>query len=66
MSSKWEHGLGEGLAGNTSLKSRALEIDDDGYDKDERARALGEGLARNTSLESLTLAINNSGGRSNE
>ncbi|XP_044169857.1 uncharacterized protein LOC114951253 [Acropora millepora] len=50
-SNEWEHGLGEGLAGNTSLKSLTLEIDGD----DEWGRGLGEGLARNTSLESLTI-----------
>ena len=56
---EWEHSLGEGLAGNTSLKSLTLEIDDDGDDDDddERGRGLGEGLARNTSLESLTIKI---------
>ena len=55
MSRKWGHGLGEGLAGNTSLKSLTLKIDDCGGDNDEWGRGLGEGLARNTSLESLTI-----------
>ncbi|XP_067019951.1 uncharacterized protein [Acropora muricata] len=50
-----EHGLGKLSAGNTSLKSLTLEIDD--YYDDEWRRALGEGLARNTSLESLTIKI---------
>ena len=58
---EWEHSLGEGLAGNISLKSLTLEIDDDGDDDDddddEWGRGLGEGLARNTSLESLTIKI---------
>ena len=52
-SNEWEHGLGEGLAGNTSLKSLTLEIHDFGDDNDESGRGLGEGLARNTSLESF-------------
>ena len=56
-SNEWEHGLGEVLAGNTSLKSLTLEIEDYGYNKDEWGRSLGEGLARNTSLESLTIKI---------
>ncbi|XP_015749372.1 PREDICTED: uncharacterized protein LOC107329150 [Acropora digitifera] len=51
-----EHGLGELLARNTSLKSLTLEIGDY-YDNDEWGRALGGGLARNTSLESLTITI---------
>ena len=50
-----EYGLGEGLAGNTSLKSLILEIDDYCDNNDEWGRGLGEGLARNTSLESLTI-----------
>ena len=54
-SNEWEYGLGEGLAGNTSLKSLTQEIDDCGDDNDEWGRGLGEGLARNTSLESLKL-----------
>ncbi|XP_067019550.1 uncharacterized protein [Acropora muricata] len=56
-SNEWEHGLSEGLAGNTSLKSLTVEIDDYGDDNDEWGRGLGEGLARNTSLESLTIKI---------
>ena len=56
-SNEWEHGLGEFLAGNTSLKSLTLEIEDYGDNKDEWGRGLGEGLARNTSLESLTIKI---------
>ncbi|XP_044169859.1 LOW QUALITY PROTEIN: uncharacterized protein LOC122953919 [Acropora millepora] len=56
-SNEWEHGLSEGLAGNTSLKSLTLEIDDYGDDGDEWGRGLGEGLAKNTSLESLTIKI---------
>ena len=60
------HGLGERLAGNTSLKSLTLEIDCY-YDLDaEWERGLREGLARNTSLESLTLAINNGNNRSDQ
>ena len=46
-----EHGVREGLAGNTYLKSRTLEIND------EWGLGLGEGLARYTSLELLTLQI---------
>ena len=56
-SNEWEHGLGEGLAGNTSLKSLTLEIEGYGDDNDEWGRGLGEGLARNTSLESLTIKV---------
>ncbi|XP_067018447.1 uncharacterized protein [Acropora muricata] len=56
-SNEWEHGLGERLAGNTSLKSLTLEIDDYGDDNDEWGCGLGEGLARNTSLESLRIKI---------
>ncbi|XP_044164923.1 uncharacterized protein LOC122948898 [Acropora millepora] len=54
---EWEHGLSEGLGGNTSLKSLTLEIDDFGNDDREWGRHLGEGLARNTSLESLTIKV---------
>ncbi|XP_067019573.1 protein NLRC3-like isoform X2 [Acropora muricata] len=50
-----EYGLGEGLAGNTSLKFLTLEIECYYDDNDEWGRGLGEGLARNTSLESLTI-----------
>ncbi|XP_074629296.1 uncharacterized protein LOC141886897 [Acropora palmata] len=56
-SNEWEHVLGEGLAGNTSLKSLTLEIGDYCDDNDEWGWGLGEGLARNTSLESLTIKI---------
>ena len=56
-SNEWEHGLSEGLAGNTSLKSLTLEIGDYGDDNDEWVRGLGEGLVRNTSLESLTIKV---------
>ena len=56
-SNEWEFGLAEGLAGNTSLKSLTLEIDDYCDNNDEWGRGLGEGLARNTSLESLTIKI---------
>ncbi|XP_015748793.1 PREDICTED: uncharacterized protein LOC107328588 [Acropora digitifera] len=56
-SNEWEHGLGEGLAGITSLKLLSLRFDN-GDDNDEWGRGLFESLARNTSLESLTLAIN--------
>ena len=56
-SNEWEHGLGEGLAGSTSLKSVTLEIRDCGDDNDEWGRDLGDCLARTTSLESLTLDI---------
>ena len=60
------HGLGQGLAGNTSLKSLTLEIDDYGDDNDEWVRGLGDGLARNTSLKSLTLKIGSNCYRSKE
>ena len=52
---EFEHDVHEGLAGNTSLKSRTLKINDCGDDNDEWGRGLGEGLPRNTSLESLTV-----------
>ena len=64
-SMEWEHVLGEGLAGNTSLKSLTLEFDHDGGNNDDWGRSLGKGLAINTSLESLTIKIN-SDCRSNE
>ena len=57
-SMEWEHVLGEGLAGNTSLKSLRLEFDHDGGNNDDWGRSLGKGLAINTSLESLTIKIN--------
>ena len=57
-SMEWEHVLGEGLAGNTSLKSLTLEFDHDGSNNDDWGRGLGKGLAINTSLESLTIKIN--------
>ena len=57
-SMKWEHVLGKGLAGNTSLKSLTLEFDHDGGNNDDWGRGLGKGLAINTSLESLTIKIN--------
>ena len=56
-SNEWQHGLGEGLTGNTSLKSLTLEIDNSGDDSNEWGRGLGEDLARNTSLESLTIKV---------
>ncbi|XP_067019540.1 uncharacterized protein [Acropora muricata] len=56
-SNEWEYCLGEGLAGNTSLKSLTVEIEGYGDDNDEWGRGLGEGLARNTSLESLTIKV---------
>ena len=56
-SNEWEHGLIEGLAGNTCLKSLTLEIDDYDDDNDEWEHGLSEGLAGNTSLESLTIKI---------
>ena len=55
---EWEHGLAEGLAGNTSLKSLTLEFDDCDDSNPEWGLVLFQSLARNTSLESLTLAIN--------
>ena len=55
-STEWEHGLGEVLAGNTSLKLLTLEIGDCGDDNDEWGHGL-EGLARSTSLESLIIKI---------
>ena len=66
MSNEWEHDLGEGLAGNPSLKSLTLRIYNYGHTSKERGRGLGEGLAQNTSLESLTLEINNLGDTSKE
>ena len=57
MSNEWEHGRGEGLAGNTSLKSLTLKIYLSGDTSKEWGRGLGEGLAQNTSLKSLTLQI---------
>ena len=57
-SMEWEHVLGEGLSGNTSLKSLTLEFDHDGGNNDDWGRSLGKGLAINTSLESLTIKIN--------
>ena len=66
-SNESEHGLAEGLVGNTSLKSLPLEMydSDDEYsdDDNEWALGLGEGLARNTSLESLTIKIVNVNGK---
>ena len=62
---EWEHAQGEWLAGNTSLKSLTLEIDDFGNDDREWGRHLGKGLARNTSLESLTVKIKAELARSN-
>ena len=56
-SNEWDNGLGEGLAGNTSLKSLTLEIDDNCDGNDEWGLGLREGLARNTSLESLAIKI---------
>ena len=56
-SDEWEQGLGERLAGSTSLKSLRLEIYKYREDNDEWGRGLGEVLARNTSLESLTIKL---------
>ena len=61
ISSEWEHGLGEVLAGGTSLKSLTLEIESYDDTGKEWGRGLGEGLARNTSLKSLTLEIDSCG-----
>ena len=66
MSTEWEHGLGEGLAGSTSLKSLTLEIEIDGDGSNEWGRGLGKGLARNTSLESLTIKIDSHDSMDNE
>ena len=73
ISTEWEHGLGEGLPGNTCLKSLTLGVYDEmGLTLIGRGRNaslklhtlkigsccdLGEGLARNTSLESLKIEI---------
>ena len=63
-SNEWEHGLSEGLPGNTSLKSLTLEIGDYDYQyidaDDEWRRALDEELAGNTSLKSPALEIGDS------
>ncbi|XP_067018453.1 uncharacterized protein [Acropora muricata] len=56
-SNDWERGLGEGLAGNTSLKSLTLEFNNYCGENAKWEFCLGEGLARNTSLESLTIKI---------
>ena len=53
------HGLGEGLAKNTSLEVLTLTINDYSGLSVDRMYGLGVGLAQNTSLEALTLAINN-------
>ena len=63
-SNEWEHGLSEGLAGNTSLKSLTLEIGDYDYQyidaDDEWRHALDEELAGNTPLKSPALEIGDS------
>ena len=55
-SNEWEHGLGEGLARNTSLESLTIKVQADST-RNEREYGLVEGLAGNTSLKSLTLEI---------
>ncbi|XP_015748096.1 PREDICTED: uncharacterized protein LOC107327886 isoform X2 [Acropora digitifera] len=52
-----EYGLGEGLAGNTSLKWLTLEIDCYDEDSGEWGGVFDEGISRNISLESLTIKI---------
>ena len=61
-SNEWEYGLGEGLAGNTSLKSLTIKIKIMArFVSSKWAHGLGEGLAGNTSLKSLTLEIDDYG-----
>jgi len=65
MSNEWEHGLGEWLAGNTSLESLTIKIK--GYfTSNEWEYGLGEGLAGNTSLKSLTLESDDYGDDNDE
>jgi len=59
MSDDWMHGLGEGLAKNTSLNALTLTINNHSSMSDDWMHGLGEGLAKNTSLNALTLTINN-------
>ena len=54
---EWEHGLGEGLARNTSLESLTIKISKDSLVSSQWVHGLSEGLAGNTSLKSLTLEI---------
>ena len=64
-SNEWEHGLGEGLAKNTSLESLSIKVQAD-FTNHEWEYGLGEGLAGNTSLKSLTLEIGDYGDDNDE
>ena len=64
-SNEWEHGLGEGLARNTSLESLSIKVQAD-FTNHEWEYVLGEELAGNTSLKSLTLEIDDCGDDNDE
>ena len=65
-SNEWEHGLGEGLARNTSLESLTIKIVKGSFVNSKWAHGVGEGLAGNTSLKSLTLEIDDDGDDNDE
>ncbi|KAJ7378628.1 hypothetical protein OS493_021929 [Desmophyllum pertusum] len=55
----WGHGLGDGLATNTSLTNLSLTINNYSDALGGLLHGLGDGLAKNTSLTTLSLTINN-------
>ena len=63
---EWGHGLGEGLARNTSLESFILIIADCDDSSKESVRLLAESLSRNTSLKFLKIKIFKCDDTSNE
>ncbi|KAJ7378627.1 NACHT, LRR and PYD domains-containing protein [Desmophyllum pertusum] len=58
----WGHGLGDGLAKNTSLTNLSLTINNYSDALGGLLHGLGDGLAKNTSLTNLSLTINNYSG----
>ena len=59
VSGDWLHGLGDGLAKNTSLSALTLTINNYSEMSGGWMDVLGDGLAKNTSLNVLTLTFNN-------
>ena len=59
VSGDWMHGLGDGLAKNTSLSALTLTINNYSEMRGGWMDVLGDGLAKNTSLNALTLTISN-------
>ncbi|KAJ7378626.1 hypothetical protein OS493_021927 [Desmophyllum pertusum] len=55
----WRHGLGDGLAKNTSLTNLSLTINNYSDALGDLVLGLGDGLAKNTSLTTLSVTVSN-------